>query len=136
VSANDPPRTLTLGPVRIELHADGLTVTRFLDGASVPALAHDTQDYLERARAIGYGDDVASMSREHEIAHSLLGYLLTGGPSPVLWRVGHGLPDEEPDGGAEEAVVMALQRLARMRGISLDDVLVRLSRQPTAARRR
>jgi hypothetical protein len=64
-------KTLAIGATAIDLHEDGLTVTRLHDGKEVPARAQDDNAYVERALLLGYGTDTATMSREHEVLHNL-----------------------------------------------------------------
>jgi hypothetical protein len=79
------------------------------NGDPIPAVPHDTEDYRARAKALGYGDDVMAMCREHEFLHSALAELLSDeGPSPTLLGVNTGKP--WPHWSIEEAAVLAVQR--------------------------
>lgn len=106
-----------IGSAEVELHDDSLTVTRLHDGATVPARPQDTAEYRARAAALGYGDDVLSMSREHELTHSLLAQWLGLIESPTLRGVAAGA--FWPHWQAEEAAVLGIQRFARMAGVDL-----------------
>lgn len=101
----------------LELHDDGLTVTRYAGGLDVPARAHATPEYRRRALEHGYGGDVDLMSREHEAAHHLLARLLGLAHSPTLMGVvarPHWWGWQK-----EEGAVLALQRYARAVGVDL-----------------
>jgi hypothetical protein len=112
-------RTVTISGGRVELHADGLTVTH-LPGGHVPARAQDTDEYRQRAHDLGYGDDTALMSREHELAHTMLAGWLGLPYSPTLQGVATG--DTWPHWHLEEAAVLALQAYARALGVSIVDL--------------
>src|SRR6185312_3200388 len=104
----------------------GLTVTTLADGKRVPACPEDTDAYRQRARDLGYGDDTALMSREHEVAHSLLAALLGLDESPTM----RGVADDDfwPYWHAEEAAVLGLQAFARAAGVDLIEAARRFSR--------
>jgi hypothetical protein len=108
---------ITLAGAAIHLHENGDTTTLYPDGALVEACAQDSDVYRATARAHGYGEDTALLSREHELCHGLLAAMLGLPHSPTLWAVAHGTDD--PTGPLEEAAVLAVQRFARAVGASL-----------------
>lgn len=90
----------------------GYTETVFDDGTKVPAAPEPTQEYLDKARRYGYGDDAAALSREHEILHTFLAEKLGFGSSPTMWALAHaGDPDVAPiwEQQYEEELVLAFQ---------------------------
>jgi hypothetical protein len=106
-----------IGATVLDLHDDGLTVTRLADGAEIPARAQDDNAYVERSLLLGYGTDTSAMSREHEIAHSLLAHWLGLPESPTL----RGVADRSfwPHWHLEEQAVLAVQSFARAAGVDL-----------------
>lgn len=90
----------------------GLTQTFFHDGTHVVAAPEENEEYRGKAARFGYGDDVAAMSREHEVLHTFLAEALGYGSSPTLWAVAHGQQGgvapvwEQED---EESCVLAFQ---------------------------
>lgn len=107
---------MRLGHAVVEMHLSGLTVTRTTAG-EVPAMPECTPYQAASAKALGYGDDLARASREHELAHSLLAVLLGLPESPTLHGVARGRHWQH--WRAEEAAALALQRFARMAGVDL-----------------
>lgn len=110
----------------VELHASGLTTTRYPGLAPVDAVAQDSDEYRARALALGYGDDTALMSREHEMSHHLLARLLGLPCSPTMRGIAlhaTGIGPYWPAWGKEEAAVLALQAYARAAGVSLVGLL-------------
>lgn len=101
----------------LELHPDGLTVSRLPGVGVVEARPHDDDEYRARAVALGYGADTLAMSRDHELVHSLLAGWLGLPESPTL----RGVADQRfwPHWQAEEAAVLGVQRFARMAGVDL-----------------
>lgn len=110
---------ITLAGAAIELRENGDTITLYPDGALVEACAQDNDVYRATARANGYGEDTALLSREHELGHHLICHMLRLPHSPTMRAVAIGQGD--PTGPLEEAAVMALQRFARAVGASLVD---------------
>lgn len=125
-SAGEPaPFALPVPGGVVELHAHGLTVTRYPTLAPVDALAQDTDEYRARALALGYGEDAGLMSREHELGHHLLAGLLRLPCSPTmrgLALVATGIGPHWPAWRKEEAAVLALQAYARAAGVSLVEI--------------
>ena len=113
-------KTLAISETTIELHDDGLTVTVLPDGSRVEARPQGNPTYAARAAALGYGADVARMSREHEIGHSLLAEWLGLPESPTLRGVASGA--HWPHWPEEEAAVLALAAFSNAAGVSLEDV--------------
>lgn len=107
--------------------SDGYTETVFHDGTKVTAVPEDTDEYRANAQNLGYGSDIAALSREHEILHTFLAERWRDTGSPALWAVAHGQQgaiaprwvQEE-----EEAEVLAFQAL--LNGGPINDVLKRL----------
>ena len=106
-------KLLRLRDATIELHESGLTITRFPEHFLKPvhAIPHDTDSYRKRAWDLGYGDDVQALSRDHEIAHSLLACWLGLDRSPVQQGLALGQPS--PLWRWEEGAVLGLQGFAR-----------------------
>lgn len=75
------------------------------------------------AQRLGYGEDVAAMTRDHDPLHAVLMDWI-GRPSHSL-RVAAGLPHDEELARIEEAAVMELQRLIRRLGITSLDLAAR-----------
>ena len=70
--------------------SDDWTETAYHDGTRVPAMPEHDDRYRSLAAEMGYGADVAALSREHEILHTWLAEALGYGSSPTLWAVAHG----------------------------------------------
>ncbi len=90
----------------------GYTETCYHDGTRVPATPEDSDGYRENATRFGYGDDLAGLSREHEVLHTFLAEARIGGASPTLWAVAHGQEGDVAPVWAqeeEETVVLAFQ---------------------------
>ena len=113
-----PRHLYTIGDTVIEIH-DGWTMTRFDDGCEVHARHDDCQQrgQAKTAADLGY-PDVATMSREHDLARALLAHWLGLAYSPVLSTVALAMPQRE-DWWKEEAAVLALQRYAVSQGLDL-----------------
>lgn len=95
------------------------TETALANGGKVTAMPQDDDEYRQRARDLGYGEDTFAMSRDHEILHSRLAVMLGLDESPTM----RGIVDHE-NGGAfyehwqeEEAAVLAIQRFIRVANI-------------------
>jgi hypothetical protein len=79
-------------------------------GAKVPAAPQDTDAYRQTARACGYGDDTAALSRDHELAHTILAEARGLPWSPTLYSVAHGHPLPLGYVPEEEETVLSFQR--------------------------
>jgi hypothetical protein len=88
-------------------------ITRFDDGTETEACPHDTAHYRIVASRLGYGDDILAYCREHELAHSLVGAWIFGGPSQVLWGVAHDMMLTGRQSALEECFAQACQRFWR-----------------------
>ena len=102
----------------------GYTETVFHDGTRVVAMPEASPAYGANAAKLGYGEDIAALSREHEILHTFLAEKLRDGASPTLWAVAHGqqgnvAPVWEQE--IEEAMVLAFQ--AHLNGAAPDESL-------------
>jgi hypothetical protein len=117
-------RSFKLGATTFEAFADGTSRTILPDGREIPAAPQDTDDYRQRAEDLGYGDDTARMSQEHELGHSILAALFGMPASLTLTGVADGRYWKH--WRAEEGAVLSLQHYARSAGISLFDVAERL----------
>ena len=86
--------------------------TVFRDGARCAAVPHDTEDYRQRARDLGYGDDTWAMCWQHELGHSLLAAVQQRVVSLTLFAVAHGTIDSLDPAlvAEEEAAVLDWQR--------------------------
>lgn len=98
--------------------------TLFPDGSSVPAAPQRTPEYAETAQRLGYGAEADAqwrMCKEHEEAHTTLLQSLGLRYSPTLWAVAHGhhaaIPGSPGEMAAEEDLVLAYQRWARLRAL-------------------
>lgn len=100
------------------VHVDGnYTETVFQDGTKVTAVPEDSDEYRAKAARYGYGDQVAALSREHEILHTFLAERLWNHASHALWGVAHGGETGEIEGVTaplwvqewEETLVLAFQ---------------------------
>ena len=99
----------------------GYTETGYHDGTRVSATAEDGPEYSAKAAQFGYGDDLAALSREHEILHTFLAEKFGYGASPTLWAVAHGqtgnvAPIWEQE--EEEAWVLAFQTYLHGGGVT------------------
>jgi hypothetical protein len=117
-------KTIHLAGADIEMHDDGLTVTRYPEG-EVPACAQDTDAYRRQSCDLGYGSDTARMSREHELAHHVLAWLRGLPCSPTM--MGLAIGQYAANWRQEEAQVLALQAFARSAGIDLQAVAERIA---------
>jgi hypothetical protein len=110
---------MNIAGAEIELHEDGLTVSRYPWG-EVPARPQPNDGYRLRAIELGYGEDTALLSREHELTHHLLAHWLGLAASPTLAAVARGTTDAH--WRLEEAAVLAVQAFARAKGLSLVEI--------------
>jgi hypothetical protein len=105
-------RSIRLKFCTIECHQD-VVYTRFPDGTYAPATAHQTDDYREVTRRLGYGDDVMAYCREHEVLHSFTAEWLFDKPSAVLWAIAHDRMLSGHDSVYEEVFAQTAQRWIR-----------------------
>jgi hypothetical protein len=94
-------------------HGPGWCITRLPCGATVRARAN--ADSAASAQALGYGDDVAAMTRDHDYLHAVLCDRL-GVPSHSL-RLAAGLDHDAQLAALEEAAVCAVTRWGRAAGV-------------------
>jgi hypothetical protein len=88
------------------------------NGTVVLGAPHETESYRETAQRLGYGDDVLQLARDHDPLHAVLADWLNLPDSPAL-RVAAGLDGPSALAGADEDVVMTLQRFCRLAGVKL-----------------
>jgi hypothetical protein len=105
-------RSICIGSAMV-IYTDVGCETRYDDGTAFGAHPHDTHHYHVIAHRLGYGDDILSYAREHEVCHHLVGETFFGGPSPVVWALAHGQQVDPSAAALEEAMVMAVQRWVR-----------------------
>jgi len=119
-------QSLRLGSSVIDFFDGDLTVTTLADGKRIPACPQEGDEYRRRARDLGYGDDIAAMSRDHEVAHTLIAVIIGLPESPTLRGVADG--KFWPHWRSEEAAVLGLQQFARAAGVDLIAAAERLSK--------
>lgn len=109
-----------LGPIgTCSVRVDGTsTCVTLPDGSEVHGEPHDTDEYRQTARRLGYGDDVGQLNVEHESCHAVLSHWLGLSESPVMRAVADGAEFGELH-ALEEAAVMAVQAYANAAGICL-----------------
>lgn len=88
-------------------------LTRYDNGASYGAHPHDTHHYHVIAHRCGYGDDILTYAREHEVCHHIVAEWIGGYTSKVLWPLAHGGDPIAMDATLEEAATMTFQRWLR-----------------------
>lgn len=116
-------RTIRIGRTTVCV-GDGRCQTMLHDGSTVDAEPHDTDEYREKATALGYGRDTGRMCVEHELTHSLLCHAIGLSESPVMRAVAIDGPDSVLLGYEEDAV-LAVQKFVATAGIDLVSVLAR-----------
>lgn len=99
------------GCVVVSTFETGYTETMYADGTCVPAVPQETAEYRQTAEQLGYGGDVAALSREHEVCHTLLSQWIGLSQSPTLWDVAHGTVTRWHIYWAEEDAVLNFQRM-------------------------
>lgn len=104
--------------------SDGYTVSVYPEG-KVAAFPEDTETYRERAESLGYGDDTALMSREHEITHHLLAHWLGLPHSPTM--MGIAVSHIFKDWHTEEAAILGIQAFARLMKVDLIEAAKRIA---------
>lgn len=102
--------TQTVGP--------NWVVTRLPGGAEIHAHPDGTPEQAATARELGYGADVAAMTREHDVMHAALADWLRF-PASFALRQAAGQDVPADVAAAEEAAVLALQKLIRLSGARL-----------------
>lgn len=104
-----------VGKATVEVIEKG-TITRFPDGNEVVAWTETGEKYDEQvanAQALGYGDDVDAMNRDHDLCHNLLAQALGDDFCPVLYGVAtHNYVSKELY-REREAIVFLMQKLMR-----------------------
>lgn len=89
-------------------------VTFFEDGSEASAWPHWTNPhYTVVAHRLGYGDELLTYTREHDLCHCLIEEALHDRPSRVLWALAHGMVLTGPEAAYEEFAAQALQRWLR-----------------------
>ena len=111
------PEILQIGRTTIKLWESFHTET-IINGRSIPASPSGDPAQKQTALELGYGENVGLMCREHEIAHTLVCWLMGIGPSPVLEDVAEGRPADDWH-WQEESAALALQRCCRSKGVSI-----------------
>lgn len=84
-------------------------ITVLSTGERIPA--YPNSDSAAMAETLGYGDDVAAMTRHHDPLHTYLANLVHGGESHALRHVA-GAQENGPLVWLEEQAVLALQAYA------------------------
>jgi hypothetical protein len=110
-----------LAGAHIEL-GEGYTLSTYPEG-QVVAFPEDNDAYRERAESLGYGNDTALMSREHEITHHLLAHWLGLPHSPTM--MGIAVSHTFKGWHTEEAAILGIQAFARLMGVDLSEVAKR-----------
>lgn len=95
------------------------TVTRYPDRSSVHAHPGSTPEDHARAHVLGY-PDLAGMTRDHDLLHTLIAQARGHAHSPTLWGVAHQQPAPAPVVDDEERLVLLVQRLCQ---VGIDAVL-------------
>lgn len=93
-------------------------VTRLPGGAEIHAHPDGTPEQAATAHALGYGADVAALTRDHDVLHAALAAWL-GLPASYALRQTAGGDVSADLAAAEEAAVLALQRFIRLAGLTL-----------------
>jgi len=105
-------KRVEIGNATVE-YTPGGCVTRYPNGASYGAHPHDTHHYHVIAHRCGYGDDILTYAREHEVCHHVVGLWIKGGGSDVIGPLAHGQEPNPTKAVLEEALVMTFQRWLR-----------------------
>lgn len=90
-------------------------VTTLSTGETIHAHPQDTADQRETAQRLGYGDDVAALTRDHDPLHAWLCAALGLSTSYALSQAA-GLPADPVLAGLEEKAVLAVQAFMRRSG--------------------
>lgn len=91
---------------------DGWVRTTLPDGTEIHAHPRHGVEDVARAHSLGYAGDVWAMTRDHDRFHALLAHALDLEESPALRQ--SALGQESELAGAEEEVVLALQRFVNL----------------------
>lgn len=89
---------------------EGWANTHIAGVGDVYAEPEDTDEYRDKARALGYGDDVGKMCIEHEYLHNWLSWATLSRGSLILGAVAGGHPADTPACWWEEQLVLEFQR--------------------------
>jgi hypothetical protein len=108
----NPVYTLRLKYCEVDVWPDRV-LTRFDDGTSYGAYAHDTGHYRALADRCGYGQDIHAYCCEHEVAHSVVAEYLFNATSRVIWALAHGYVADKLDILLEEELAISLQAFTR-----------------------
>jgi hypothetical protein len=119
-------KVIKLAGAEIECHPGGYTITRLPEG-DIPAWPEDSEAYRQRARDLGYGDDVFKMFRDHELGHAIYAWLKGMPCSPVMLGLATG--KHSATWREEEGAVLELQRWSRSFGVDLEVVAQRMAEQ-------
>jgi hypothetical protein len=85
--------------------------TLFPDGSELYATPNHDPESLRNAASLGYGDDTARMSRDHEVSHTFLAVVLGLPFSPTLYNAARPGHADDTRRRWEEALVFDFQRL-------------------------
>lgn len=108
-------KTYRVGKAEVDVFEKG-TRTRFPDGQEVMAWTETGEKFdeqLANARALGYGDDVDAMNRDHDLCHNLLAQALGDDYCPVLYGVATKKYVDAPLYKQRESIVFLMQKLMR-----------------------
>lgn len=90
-------------------------VTTLPDGSEVHAHPQDSMGQRQTAKALGYGLDLAAMTRDHDTLHAAIAAWVGLPESAALRQAAGGSPDPEL-AAMEEDAVLAVQRYCRAVG--------------------
>jgi hypothetical protein len=103
---------MQIGTATVRYYPEG-AFTSYADGTSYAAHPHDTHHYHVIAHRCGYGDDILTYAREHEVCHHIVSEWIGGHTSKVLWPLAHGRDPDPAEAVYEEALAMTFQRWLR-----------------------
>jgi hypothetical protein len=90
---------------------DSWVVTRLPNGREVHA--HPDGESLRMAKELGYGEDVAALTRDHDLLHSIICDTLGLPYSPALMKQAGEKGIDPLLVGLEEAAILAVQKFKR-----------------------
>ena len=90
-------------------------VTELPSGAERHAHPHDSVEQRTIAQTMGYGADLAALTREHDPTHAWLAHTL-GLPASIALSAQAGEPADPHLAALEENAVLAIQALCRALG--------------------